>query len=555
MNMKRPCVSAIVAATFAAFSTSGAYAQEMSYHVTTSYYDSVISISGSTEASDGAVTLEILKTDKTFDSNLTGNDLMDARQIAAQNGKYDFNVHFRSSNTTDGEHYVRLASSGGDEIEEFKIFVQSKEDLKNAYDELNSAAEQGITSFSNYINSHINELNFNFSLVSGDLSESDVKYYLNEVLFNPLTLNSAQDEIDNTKKFKTHVTASKVNSKELLNIDSVVSELYWDNDTFVNNYQDIIDSVNEQAEFTKKLANMQAHDVTSFDKAAKEALILTAVKSAGGINEIKEIFDTYGSDYGLKGNESNSVYRELIGKDFDTIDKLKSAYDSAAKESNKGSGNGKGSGGGSSQSSSLGSSISYDVNGTTQQSIPNQIEMVFEDLDGVLWASEAILALADKGIVNGIGEQRFAPDDNVTREQFVKILIGAIGVSAEYTPGIFDDVAGDDWFAPFVCTAYEKGVVKGIGNGKFGVGNNITREDMVTMLYQALSNAGVSMEVSRPSFDDFDSISGYAQDAVSALYNLGAVNGMTETAFEPKGLATRAQAAKVIYGILKLLGR
>ena len=165
-----------------------------------------------------------------------------------------------------------------------------------------------------------------------------------------------------------------------------------------------------------------------------------------------------------------------------------------------------------------------------------------------------ILALADRSIINGVADDRFEPARNITREEFVKILVGALGASDRgYTGNKFVDATDNDWFVKYINIAAELGVVKGIGDGMFGTGRNITRQDMAVMLYKALEYRNVSMASDGFVFDDDAQIADYAKPAVSALHNMGAINGVTETTFEPLGLATRAQAAKIIYSVLNEL--
>ena len=118
----------------------------------------------------------------------------------------------------------------------------------------------------------------------------------------------------------------------------------------------------------------------------------------------------------------------------------------------------------------------------------------------------------------------------------------------DYLKNVFADADESDWFCKYINIAYDKGLVKGVGKDLFGVGENITREDMCVMLYNALKLkiSNISDEVKVP-FKDSDEISDYAKTAVGVLSEYGAINGVSEDEFQPKGNATRAQAAKVIY--------
>jgi hypothetical protein len=177
----------------------------------------------------------------------------------------------------------------------------------------------------------------------------------------------------------------------------------------------------------------------------------------------------------------------------------------------------------------------------------------FTDLASVPWAVESITALAQRLVVNGTGGGKFDPDGNVTREQFAKMLVCALGMYTATGTSKFTDVDSSAYYAPFVNSAYTAGLANGYGS-TFGVGDSITREDLAVMAYRAMQQLGVSMPIVRISsaFSDQSSISDYAQEAVSALYSAGIIDGVGNNTFDPQGTATRAQAAKIIWGVMQL---
>ncbi len=178
---------------------------------------------------------------------------------------------------------------------------------------------------------------------------------------------------------------------------------------------------------------------------------------------------------------------------------------------------------------------------------------VFSDLETTHWAYESIVALKDEGIVAGKGDGSFAPNDIVTREEFVKMLVLALGLNNSYseTP-VLSDMSGNEWFAPYVYAAYGNGIVNGIGDG-FGVGLSITRQDMAVLCARAIEFKGVTLETVRENMTFTDSISDYAVEAVEKLWGAGLVNGKSETEFAPTATATRAEAAKMLYEVLKAI--
>ncbi len=177
---------------------------------------------------------------------------------------------------------------------------------------------------------------------------------------------------------------------------------------------------------------------------------------------------------------------------------------------------------------------------------------MFDDLGSVEWAKTAINELAKKGVVNGVADRTFAPNDVLTREQFVKILVGALDIKA--TGNVpFTDVVASEWYANFVAIAYNSGIVNGTSETEFGVGDSLTREQLCTMVYRAIKASGVELKMvnGAANFVDSAEISDWAKEAVDYLYKAGVVNGVGGNAFDPQGTTTRAMGAKVIYGVLE----
>ena len=179
--------------------------------------------------------------------------------------------------------------------------------------------------------------------------------------------------------------------------------------------------------------------------------------------------------------------------------------------------------------------------------------MPFEDLDTASWAYEAISTLYNKGIISGKSETRYAPNDNITREEFVKLIIGAIGELSVNKQNKFKDVSDDAWFCNCVNLAAELGIVNGIGDNLFGAGMKITRQDMAVMLYKAVVYKGIDLNINGPEFTDSDEISDYAVQAIGALASEGIINGMDDGTFKPNSNATRAEAAQMVFGVMKLM--
>ena len=122
----------------------------------------------------------------------------------------------------------------------------------------------------------------------------------------------------------------------------------------------------------------------------------------------------------------------------------------------------------------------------------------------------------------------------------------------KWTDTAFTDVVKGSWYEAAVNWAAANEIVNGVGNGKYAPNADITRQDMATMLYRYINAMGLDLTdvKSDPNFKDESQIATYAKDAVHALYRLNIVNGMTETEFGPTKTAVRAQAAAIISRLL-----
>ena len=172
------------------------------------------------------------------------------------------------------------------------------------------------------------------------------------------------------------------------------------------------------------------------------------------------------------------------------------------------------------------------------------------------WAKDIILELAKENIISGIGDDYFAPERNITREEFAAIIVRMLDLSVISEAELpFADVTEDDWCHDVVKIAYQHGIINGKSNSQFGKGESISRQDMAVMLKNVLDVSKIDYEEGTVSFVDMAEIAGYAQRAVNILAETKIINGYEDNTFRPNGLATRAEASKVIYEVLKVLSR
>ncbi|OME87774.1 hypothetical protein BK120_00090 [Paenibacillus sp. FSL A5-0031] len=184
-----------------------------------------------------------------------------------------------------------------------------------------------------------------------------------------------------------------------------------------------------------------------------------------------------------------------------------------------------------------------------------QNKITFEDMIGH-WAKKEVEALASKMIIKGTTDRTFTPNNKVTRAQFAALIVRGLGLSTENVTNVFTDVSAASWYALEVNTAAKFGLVQGVGNGTFNPEQLITREQMVVMIMNAVSLIqGTSMmgNTTNNPFADQEQVSSYAHQAVVDAVNNGLITGKTATTFAPQDAATRAQAAVIINRALQYL--
>lgn len=182
----------------------------------------------------------------------------------------------------------------------------------------------------------------------------------------------------------------------------------------------------------------------------------------------------------------------------------------------------------------------------------------FDDVSKNRWSAQAITKLAEKGIVSGTTEKTFEPTRNITRDEFLTLLVKGFDIGLETDiQNSFADVKAGLWNEPYITKAVELGIVKGVSETEFGVGKEITRQDMAVMADNMLKALTLVPDtVSVPvEFSDGEGVAGYAKEAVKLLSEKGILNGNEKGEFMPLAYATREQAAKVIYDLLIKLGR
>lgn len=181
-----------------------------------------------------------------------------------------------------------------------------------------------------------------------------------------------------------------------------------------------------------------------------------------------------------------------------------------------------------------------------------ETEIRFTDVPKEHIAYEAIESLAENGVISGKSEESFAPDDLLKREEFAKILVGAFELAGEENAPMFTDVLAGAWHASYIRTLAASKMVEGVGDGKFGVGMSLSRQDMAVIIKRFLEKENVDLNGGTTIvYADNDKIADYAKDAVEKLSAHDIIVGREDNLWYPADRATRAEAVMAVYNALK----
>ena len=179
-------------------------------------------------------------------------------------------------------------------------------------------------------------------------------------------------------------------------------------------------------------------------------------------------------------------------------------------------------------------------------------ELPFKDVKKGDWSYDDIYYVWDNGLMKGMEDDLFAPQGTTTRAQFATVIYRMAGSPAvteeDYAKCPFTDLV-DDWYKDAVVWAYNAKVVNGFSDTTFAPNQEITRQQMVAMLYRYSGETGAA-DLSK--IKDADAIADYAKPAVAWAVANGIVTGFTDGTFQPQGNATREQMAAIMARFDKL---
>lgn len=175
-------------------------------------------------------------------------------------------------------------------------------------------------------------------------------------------------------------------------------------------------------------------------------------------------------------------------------------------------------------------------------------ELNFTDVKESDWFYKGVAYVVDKGVMSGVSENQFDPSGKLTRAMLVQMLYNMESRPACDAENAFMDVPVGQWYTDAVIWANDAKIVSGMGEGLFAPNMEITREQMVVMLYNYAKYKGYDVTASADlsKFADNASVSTWAQPAMQWAVAEGYISGMGDNQLAPQGTATRAEIASVI---------
>lgn len=472
--------------------------------------------------------------------------------LTKEDGSYFFDDTFLQESSVPAEHIgwytVIISVEGMEQTEDeksTKFYYADATTRENAIAAVNGMTEENITSVLNTYKDTIG-ITLGEDYTSAQSTVNSAMLYLRNLKKQNggagyITLENIKNDfadaqwIGNMKHYESVDTEILVKKSEQ-KLVAIVPEDYANNKKTVwNNFM-----------LLRKGRDMvKCEDV---QKVFNEALALCMINSSNR-EVMRDVLENYNDDVlnldlGSRYQKYDlEITKTLTGKDFQSIDEFckafKKALENAVSGGESSSGSSSGGGGG-------GTSINVDNVIIT----PGKQQTGFSDINDAAWAKAYLTELVEKGIVNGYEDNTIRPNKVVSREEFLKMLVEALGLPKDVSANNFTDVSSSAWYSPYISTAVKHGISTGRGDGTFGIGENIKREDMAVMACRALEKLNINFSEKSISFSDKESISSYASESVSKLSSVNIIGGRDDGSFCPNDFATRAEAAKIICGIM-----
>ena len=461
------------------------------------------------------------------------------------------------------ERDIRLNSTAKSGVYKLNVFCECGESIKEedvAYSNpAENAAALALLKAAGSTSELITICNDN-KYALGFVSEEELNSVSAQVLYayiksSEFNLSDSDIKAKAIKEYNRALAIANISGGKVNNVFDEAERLGLDDSRIGKFYKESFVKENFKSTLTADLKNKNFASRDDFFNALYKSFVLTTVKMSNGYINIVNVVNEFKSDIGLSSDISKEQALKVMNNTYADYAELKTALNKTSGGGGGGGGGGSFGGGSSSSSGNGGGRFDASFGGdyTDNEKAETINKNIFDDIDDVEWARNSIVELAQLGIINGKTINTFCPNDNITREEFIKLVIMAFVPEAKRVPADvwFSDVPDGEWYSDVVKVAYGLDIVKGVGEDRFGTGEYITRQDAAVMVYNTALKMEMMTKVDSASvvFGDEDQMGDYAKDAVYTLAENGIINGVDGVNFAPIDNLTRAEAAKIIYGV------
>lgn len=476
-------------------------------------------------------------------------DWNDETQWLAENGS---NIEFIGSTTHEEGANITFKTPGiyntyikvGTAATSKKVIYINSTASTSALSALLGAISQTATDVENVIEENRNGLGL-FAEDVIDLSAYDFAN-ASTIIKNSLQGKTTLDAIETLDVIRKSVLATELNGNNVLDLDLYKDWFLKSTDSITKHYNSAYKN-----EVTALISGRGFINVSELDQLVKESIVLVNVNNATEAGQVKTMLSDVATELGFDITKltidcCSDVVEHDAFTSFPTLKSYVNAYVVSTPPPTDTPFGGVD-----------GGFKVYTHTFTGTESVSNSESVtpieVFSDISDVVWAKDAILDLYNKGVIKGREEGRFYPNDSVKREEFVKMLMAAFDLELVDDSELpFSDVDQNEWYYNYIKSAYIAGVTKGITENAFGIGQNISRQDLCTMIVKAITVLEGTIEGDADvTFGDEAQIASYAIDSVKTLTSAGILSGDENKNFNPTMRATRAEAAKIIYYTIK----
>lgn len=523
-------------------------------------------ISGNTAQPNVNVTLEVLKQGKQSDELKDlqpekASDIILRYDQCLSDDEGTFEFLFKLPKDIASGDYVTRVAWGGGAADNCLVYISST-DYAELLSAINNATEEDL---GDAVEDAAQKLGLNSSYYTG-LSAKEKDFLISVVKENRgVGYETVEDFV---LVFSEALAIAAVNSiaseydaistteyfEDILKLKELISYKTFDKQSEAVK-KEIIEAISKEG---------RVETVEDYRERFEEKTVVCSLNNVSGYDKVNEILQDNNhilkidfTAYNKLLNKS-AVNKKMTGISFNSLDEIVNEFNSivVAEKKNENSPSSNSGGGGGGGRGSVGGGVAIPnpfVGAENNTQMPSK-SSTFKDLNSVEWARNSIELLAERNIVNGKGDNIFEPLSTVTREEFVKMLVVALGIENNTAECYFEDVRKDAWYYSYVAAAVESNLVYGINDKLFGSTENISKQDIATLLLRAGEQKGISFNNAQAkSFKDYKEISDYAIESVKKLSAVGIISGTDTGYFEPKKSATRAEAAVMIARFLDLL--